>query len=221
MTQAVPEDSPRRRLPPTERRRELLAATRIVLERHGYSGASVPRVVDAAGTAQGNFYRHFDNLDDAVLVLAREVLTPIAEAADRLDFSHAATADEVEEVLSAFYRQLAVLLSSHASLLREILLVGQAAKGPVGEEVTAFLSRMRARAAAVLDEHARRPPFRPDMDSQIVAGAIVGMVVGAVQDVVLWGQAFDPKAWENEMAAFETGALVARTPERHRGGSSA
>lgn len=206
----------RRRLSPAARKREILAATRQVVERHGYHGASVPRVVAVAATAQGNFYRHFKNLDEAFLAVVRELLAPIMAAASGLEFPQVATSEQVETVFLGFYRQLAALLRADAILLREALLVGQAAQGPVGREVTAFLTQMRAVAESLLETHAGRPPFRSTMNPGIVAGAIVGMVVGAVQEAALLGDAFDPEAWAVEMARLETGALVEPAPRPRR-----
>jgi AcrR family transcriptional regulator len=198
----------RRRLSPEDRRQELLAATQRVIEQYGYADSSVPRVVAEADTAQGNFYRYFKNLDDAFLALVRTLLEPVQTAAFGLDFSTVTTPRQVEEVLLTFYRQLGRLLAAHAKVLREVLLVGQAAPGPVGREITAFLNQMRALAKLLIDTHMQRPPFRPTMDSEIVAGAIVGMIVGAVQDASLLGKKFDSEKWAIEMARLETGALV-------------
>ncbi len=198
----------RRRLAPSERKQELLEATREVIQRYGYHGASVPRVVTVAGTSQGNFYRYFKNLDEAFLCVVREPLRQISAAAHAIDLSHATTPSRLESALLVFYQQLACLLRTDAILLREALLVGQAARGPVGREITGFLRRMRSLAEALFHAYAGRAPFRPNLDPAIVSGAMLGMIVGAVQEAALLRRTFDVETWAVQMARFETGALV-------------
>lgn len=64
---------PRRRLPPTERREELLDAAVEVLSDQGPTGVKVEDITNAAGTAKGNFYRYFASVDE-LLVAVRDHL---------------------------------------------------------------------------------------------------------------------------------------------------
>jgi AcrR family transcriptional regulator len=68
-----PVESTRRRLPPDDRRREVLEAAIRVLRERGPIGCRVEDVTAAAGTAKGNFYRYFRTWGD-LLVAVRDHL---------------------------------------------------------------------------------------------------------------------------------------------------
>lgn len=196
-----------RRLEAAERRAQLLRGVEEVFADFGWAGTTVPRVVAAAGLAQGSFYRHFKHIDDAVVQLTRAVLEPVRQAALSLDFASVQTVGQLERELVRFYSVLARQLRDHPVVVAEALLAGAFARGPLGEEMSAFLEAMQAHAYDLAVRHMARPPFR-EVDATIVAAAIVGMVIGAVRTAVQLQNEFDPERWAVEMARFEAGALV-------------
>lgn len=196
-----------RRLPPEQRREELLEAVELVIARDGYAEATVPRVVAEAGVAQGTFYRYFRDVDDAFAELARRVLEPIALAASALELAGTRTAADVERRLRGYYEVLARQLALHPGVIREALLVAPSSTGQAGRELSVFLDRMRAYLEKLIAEHAGRGPFRPG-DPKIVAAAVFGMVLGAAQAATEPDASLDPEHWAREMARLETGALV-------------
>jgi AcrR family transcriptional regulator len=70
----VPIGSTRRRLPPDERRRELLEAAIGILRACGPAGCRVEDITAAAGTAKGNFYRYFPTWEDLLLAVRDHIL---------------------------------------------------------------------------------------------------------------------------------------------------
>jgi AcrR family transcriptional regulator len=198
---------PRRRLLPEARREELLAALERVVARDGLLAASVPRVVAEAGIAQGSFYRHFENIDAAFLVLVADVLDPVARAAREMDFSRVESDADVEAELLRYYRVLARQLARHPELCRAALQLAPALRGPVGDAMSAFFSMMRQRAAELM------APFLDTTgphaaDPEIIASALVGMVIGASEEALRLGDRFDPEHWAAELARFEAGAVL-------------
>ncbi len=198
----------RRRLQPEERRAELLLALDHVVHRHGSLGATVPRVVAEAGVAQGSFYRYFPDIDAALGELARQLLAPVAAAALELDFSRAEQAADVEAELERFYRAVATVLIEHGHVVRELMLAASLGKGPLADEIEVFLSAMRDRARELLEHQLVRGRL-DEAELATVAGAIVGMVLGAVHQAAQAKSAFEPERWARMMARFETGALAA------------
>lgn len=105
----MPRQTPRNPpLPRTERgehtRRRLLEAAEGVIARLGYHDASVVKITEAAGVAQGTFYLHFASkqqlFDELVEDLNRRVRRAMSEAADA-----AATRLEAERLgLAGFLR---------------------------------------------------------------------------------------------------------------------
>ena len=212
--------APRRRrvrLLPEKRREQLLRAIEAVVTEHGYQGATVPRIVARAGIAQGSFYRYFRNVNAAVLDLAQRAVAPVAQAAAALDFSRVETAADLEWELLHFYRAVARALVAHPEAIREALLVAPTARGDLGETMSAFLRSMREVAFRLVEGHAGRPPFRAIGDARAAAGAVVGMILGAAQEVLGRDNRLDLERWANEMARFEAGALLDLSHRREHG----
>ncbi len=74
-------------------KRRLFEAAAKMVGRHGYADASVARITDAAGVAQGTFYNHFENrqelLDELLPVIGQEMVafirTRIDEASSEME----------------------------------------------------------------------------------------------------------------------------------------
>jgi len=177
------------------------------MAQRGYHGVSVPRVVERAGVSQGTFYRYFENLDQALGAVVQQAAAPIAKLAWETQIPQIDTAAELETALLRYYRELASLLMGDANLYRELIVVVPATPGPAGDAARSFLRGMRHYAREALASVNGRPPFRA-MDPQIVGSAIVGMVVGAAQEIAELGPAFAPEVWAMEMAKLETCALL-------------
>jgi AcrR family transcriptional regulator len=207
---SVPRARERRRLAPDDRRAELSAAVRAVLTDCGYHGVTVPRIVAKAGVSQGTFYRYFDNLDHALRDVVAEALAPIAQLAYDAQVVEIETGADLEAVLLRYYRALAIELAANPRFVREVMVVIPSVEGSAGETARSFLRTMRQHARMLLASVNGRPPFRA-LDPQVAGSAIVGMVVGAAQEIAELGSAFAPEAWAMEMAKLEAGALLERT----------
>jgi len=59
------------------------------------------------------------------------------------------------------------------------------------------------------------PPFRAE-DPDLLAGAIMGMVLGAVHEAVEQSDKLDPEQWAAHMARFEARGLAAYLKPRMR-----
>lgn len=74
-------------------KRRLFEAAAKMVGRHGYADASVARITDAAGVAQGTFYNHFENrqelLDQLLPVIGQQMVgfirTRIDEASSEME----------------------------------------------------------------------------------------------------------------------------------------
>lgn len=196
------------RLSPERRREDLLRAVERVVTEVGCRGATVPRVVERAGVAQGTFYRYFRDIDGAVAELLQRAVAPVRAAAAALDLGGVRTAADVEEALRRFYRVLARELVAHPVVLREAVLVAPAARGDLGAAMSEFLREMRTVARGLVEGCMGRPPFRATTEYGAVADAVVGMILGAAQAAFEDQSGFDPERWAREMARFEAAALV-------------
>jgi AcrR family transcriptional regulator len=80
-------------------KRRLFEAAAKMVGRHGYADASVARITDAAGVAQGTFYNHFDNrqelLDQLLPVIGQQMVAFIRNRIDQ-------AGSEVEKEVTRF-----------------------------------------------------------------------------------------------------------------------
>lgn len=83
---AAPPKRPNRRGEAT-RERIIQAALECFTE-YGYTKTRVSDITHRAGTAQGNFYRHFTSLDDVFLAALAPALDELASASSRQDRQH-------------------------------------------------------------------------------------------------------------------------------------
>jgi AcrR family transcriptional regulator len=95
------------------RQRLLDAATHVFAER-GYRETRVSDITQAAGTAQGNFYRHFTNKNDVLLALLGAPLDELLEFANPPFDRAAPTLD----ALVAWNTDYFTVYRSHAGLYR-------------------------------------------------------------------------------------------------------
>jgi AcrR family transcriptional regulator len=73
---------PRFRKLPEEKRRRILDAAGLELADHGYSGASLNRILDHAGVSKGAAYYYFDNKDDLISAVFLDLFEKMLEQAE-------------------------------------------------------------------------------------------------------------------------------------------
>ncbi len=177
-----PVESTRRRLPPDDRRRELLDAAVRVLRERGPVGCRVEDVTVEAGTAKGNFYRYFRTWDDLLLAVRdhlldtyrNELLARYGEATD-VDW-WAALDDETDRF---FQFQLGL------GGLHEAIFHGPAAMArPIEHHRSAAAMLSRLLAAGIADG-----TFAP-VDTDITATLIFDLLHGAA-DAIASGMGYD------------------------------
>ena len=96
-------ETPRRRLPPAERRRRIVAAGREVFGRSGYEEAGVEDIATQAGVTKPVLYRHFTGKRDLYLTVLEDHL---ADLIRRLWVGLSASADprdRLRDSLNAYF----------------------------------------------------------------------------------------------------------------------
>ncbi|WP_375385100.1 TetR/AcrR family transcriptional regulator [uncultured Microbacterium sp.] len=103
-------------------RERILAAAVDCFTEYGYTKTRVSDITHRAGTAQGNFYRHFTSLDDVFLAALAPALDELATSSGRQDRRHGELRSLIESstaYLNAYARHRHML-----RLLREAAAVG-------------------------------------------------------------------------------------------------
>src|SRR5216683_642888 len=97
---------------------ELLEATRRVIGRHGFQGATIDRVAEEAGVAKGTVYLYFTNKDD---LLHAAVVEGIRQMVDEVRQKSGAIRDPVERMRAGIREQYRVL-NSNQDFLKALML---------------------------------------------------------------------------------------------------
>lgn len=116
------------------RERLIQAATECFTE-YGYTRTRISDVVHRAGTAQGNFYRHFTSLDDAFLAVLRPGLEELAAASAKRS-GHSTDLTSLVETNTTYLRTYA----RHRHILR---LLREAAAASPNDGFQALWLRLR------------------------------------------------------------------------------
>ncbi|MBN20975.1 MAG: hypothetical protein CL678_06760 [Bdellovibrionaceae bacterium] len=197
----------RRRLTPEERKDELIEACYKVISKRGLFQTTVPFVVKAAGTSQGTFYHYFSDINDAFIQTARAVIEPILQFSEVADFSRCTSSKELESTLFEIYIAFADFLTAHQPFLKEVFFVARGGERKMARKVEQLLKQIHQRTTEVADRVNGVQPFR-SYDSEIVAAAIVGMILYSGLHEQTGPASKGRELWAREMARFETGALV-------------
>ncbi|WP_286989899.1 TetR/AcrR family transcriptional regulator [Thermomonospora sp. CIF 1] len=96
-----------------ETREKLIAAAAACFSDYGYTRTRISDIVSRAGTAQGNFYRHFSSLDEIFLAALQPALEELASASAVPDPS----GDELQNLINQNIIYLQTY-SRHRHLLR-------------------------------------------------------------------------------------------------------
>ena len=78
----APGSTRNRRLPPEERRAQIVQAVLEVVARYGVPGATISRIAAAADVSEGALYVHFANRDEMLMAALEAIFTDMAELID-------------------------------------------------------------------------------------------------------------------------------------------
>lgn len=165
---------------------------------HGFSAASLNRIIDAAGISKGSMYYYFDDKEELYAHVARGELGRLFESAGPFPIPTARDPDAFWSTLEDYYRRIMIALASSpklAALARDWLLASasprlqQAQKEMEGALIPWFEQALAAgrRARAV----------RKDVPPKLLIAVVFGM-----------GQAMDTWLLTQELDAAKVRKLV-------------
>jgi AcrR family transcriptional regulator len=159
-------------------RRRLLDAAERVFGEHGYHDASIVKLTESAGVAQGTFYLYFDSkkaiFDELVRDLNRRVRHAMKDAS-----SQGATRLESERLgFEAYFR----FTGDHPALYRII----RQAEFVSPEMLRYHYDRLSSGYVAALADAAARGEIGP-LDPEVTAWALMGMGELLGMRWILWG----------------------------------
>ncbi len=185
------------KLPPARQRAILLVAFD-EFATHGFGGASLNRIIDAAGISKGSMYYYFDSKEELYAHVARVELGRLFEAAGPFPVPQARGPDAFWSTLEDYYRRIMSAFARSpklAALARDWLLASanptlqQAQKEMEGALVPWF--------EQVLDLGQRARAVRKDVPASLLIAVVFGM-----------GQAMDSWLLTQELGTAKVRKLV-------------
>ncbi len=179
------------RLPPGQRREQLIDAALSVIVRHGYSGVSIEAVARAAGVTRPVIYDHFSNLGRLLRALIEREERYALDQLDRVVPGDPGGRDPVEVVAGGVRRFLDAVASRPATW-RIILLPLDGTPAIVREHV----EHNRARILERIERLVHRAALPGGLDPELTARAIHDLAEQAGRMMLTDPVAYSPERYE-------------------------
>ena len=193
------EPAPRRRyaarMPPEDRRQQLLDAALGVILEQGYAGVSIEAIARSAGVTRPVVYDHFENLGVLLAtLLQREETTALSQLAEVVP-SDPGSRDPVDVLsgsLGRFLRQVA----GRPATWRLILLPPEGTPEVVRQHVEASRARTLTQIEDVVRWAIQQPGWRRDIDPELAARAIRAIGEEAGRTLLIDPERYPPERYE-------------------------
>jgi AcrR family transcriptional regulator len=171
------------RLPAAERRSQLLLVALAVFGEHGYHGASMNQVAEAAGVTKPVLYQHFHSKRELYLELLNDVGTRLEEAITKATAEAGSPRAQVTAGFNSYFR---FVIDERPSFR---LLFGGATR--LDEEFAATVRRVEATISDAIAELIRIEGLSAT-ERRLLAHGIVGLAEGVSRHLIDYGADYDP-----------------------------
>ena len=198
------ESAPRRRyaarMPPEDRRQQLLDAALGVILEQGYGGVSIEAIARSAGVTRPVVYDHFPNLGMLLGALfEREEQSALAQLAQVVP-ADPGSQDPVDVLAKGVSRFLEAVASRPATW-RLILLPPEGTPEMVRQHVEANRTRTLERIEHVVRWALTQPGWPSDVDSELAARAIRAIGEEAGRTLLIDPTRYSPERYERFVEA--------------------
>ena len=185
-----------------ERREQILEAALTCFTEGGYHGTHVAAVVERAGVARGTFYLHFQSKHDVFEALVDRMLGVFLEL-PREDWGRSATLEEAREVLENAYRRTFATFRENRHLCRLLFEEAVGIDKGFRERLEGHYAAWSARIQEMLVELQASEVARADLDREVTAELVIGMVERITRRYLLDEQEPDIEALVAKVVTFE------------------
>jgi AcrR family transcriptional regulator len=178
------------RLPPAERRTQLLDAALAIIARDGYAGVSIDAIAREAGVTRPVVYGVFDGLGDLLYALLdrteeRALTQLMSVVPDDLG------TEPPRELITRVVRALAEIVKADPLTWRPILLAPEGTPADVRERIEGDREVVRRRFRALLELGLAVRPGLPPIDADLTAHALLGIAEYFGRMIVFEADGFD------------------------------
>ena len=197
----------RRNLPRAERRQQILDAALRAFLKGGYEGTHVEQIVKEAGVARGTFYLHFLSKHEVFAALVERMLRIFLEARPQEPEPEIRTRADAEAVLRMSYRAILETFRAHRGLVRLFLDEAVGIGRGFRHQLEAHYATWHSRVSHLLQVFVDRGIARPDLDVDLTAEMVIGMVVRVTQRYLLTDEDVDLDGLVDSLVAFELAGI--------------
>ena len=183
------------RMPPEQRREQLLDAALGVIVEQGYSGVSIEAIARAAGVTRPVVYDHFSNLGLLLQVLVDREEHYAREQLEHVVPSDLGDADPVE-VLAAGVGRFLTAVAGRPATWQIVLLPLEGTPAIVRQHIETNRARTLERIEQLVQWAVVRAEFPEDLDAGLTARAIRDLGEEAGRMVLTDPEQFPPERYE-------------------------
>jgi AcrR family transcriptional regulator len=188
------------RLPPSQRREQLIDAALSVIVQQGYGGVSIEAIARTAGVTRPVIYDHFPNLGELLQALIeREENYALAQLADVVP--EAPVDGDPAELFAAGVGRFLEAVVRRPETWRIILLPLDGTPAIVREHVETNRTRLLERVEGLVRWAIQRSRIPSDVDVELCARAIRSLSEEAGRMVLTDGERFSPERYEQFVLA--------------------
>jgi AcrR family transcriptional regulator len=189
------------RLPPEQRREQLLDAALTLIVDQGYAGVSIEAVARLAGVTRPVVYDHFPNLGRLLAALVEREERYAVSQLDQIVPAEIGSADPQELLIGGVERFVEAVLT-RPDTWRIILLPIDGTPAIIREQVETNRARMRERIAGLLGWTAALPDFPTDLDIELLSYTILHLAEEAGRLALTDPDRFSPARFERFARSF-------------------
>lgn len=183
------------RMPPAQRREQLVDAALAVILEQGYSGVSIEAVAREAGVTRPVVYDHFPNLGRLLHALVEREERISLEQLEQVVPEDPGDSDPIE-VLTGGVRRFLEAVASRPATWRIILLPLEGTPSIVRDHVETNRARTQERIAKLVRWAMTFPQLPDDLDVELTARAIRVLAEDAGRTLLTDPDSYSPERYE-------------------------
>ncbi len=195
---------------PEARREQILDAALTAFCRGGYHGTHVAHVIREAGVARGTFYLYFDSKHEVFAALVDRMLRIFLDARPEGPNPEVRTEADAEAVLRRSYRTVLSTFREHRRLCRLLFDEAVGIDKGFADRLAKHYRAWHARVRDTLADFAARGVARRDLDADLTADLVLGMVERLTRRHLFAERAPSIERLVDALVAFEMRGILPR-----------
>lgn len=191
-----------------ERRRQILDAAKAVFADAGYHGASINAIIEKAQIARGTFYLYFESKAAVFDSILDQAMAELRSRIQRIEVEDPAALPPQVQLRNQIVATLEYIIGDRA-LAALILSSSHAPEAEATERLDQFYGEVRRLIVRALEQGAAIGLVRK-CQPELVAGALLGMVRGVIEVMMLEGSPYPVEEVVNELIGVGLRGVLAR-----------